>query len=167
MKHLTSKWARLMLAVVVLTSCIGCDQATKRLATERLRDAPAQSYLAGMLRLQYAQNPGGFLSIGDGLSHQVRFALFTLANVAFLAAIACFIARRWNMRLTLFVGSLLLLGGGVGNLIDRVLHQGLVTDFLVLGSWPLQTGIVNFADIALTVGAITSALLFRGASADI
>jgi signal peptidase II len=142
MKSRASKSARLLLAAIVLTSFIGCDQATKRLATERLRDAPAQSYLAGMLRLQYTHNPGGFLSVGEGLSQQARFVLFTLGNVAFLAVIACFVARRWNMRLTLFVGALLLLAGGVGNLIDRVLHQGL--GGRLSGGWQLASANGNY-----------------------
>ena len=165
MKNLTSKSARLLLAIVVLTSCIGCDQAAKRFATAQLRGAPPQSYLSGLVRLQFAQNPGGFLSVGEELSHQMRFALFTLGNLAFLAAIAGFLARRWNMRLTLFVGTLLLLAGGAGNLIDRLLHQGRVVDFLILGAWPIQTGIINLADVALTAGAITCALIYCRASA--
>ena len=166
MVHFASKSARLVLAVVVLGSCIGCDQATKRLATERLRDVPAKSYLAGIVRLEYAQNPGGFLSLGGRLSPNVRFALFTIGNGAFLAAIAWYLARRWNMRLVLFLGLLLLLAGGVGNLVDRVAHQGRVIDFLVLGIWPAQTGIINVADVCLTVGVLTCALVYRRTNDD-
>ena len=53
-----------------------------------------QSYLAGIVRLQFAQNPGGFLSVGEKLSQPTHFALFTLGNLAFLAAISGFLARR-------------------------------------------------------------------------
>jgi signal peptidase II len=165
MENRASKSARLLLAGFILASCIGCDQATKRLATEQLRGAPTQSYLAGIARLQFAQNPGGFLSVGEQLSQPMRFALFTLGNLAFLAAIAGFLARRWNMRLALYVGLLLLLAGGTGNLIDRLFHQGRVVDFLILGTWPIQTGIINFADIALTAGAMTCTLIYCRAAA--
>ena len=165
MDRFASKSARLMLATLVLTSCIGCDQVAKRFATDRLRDLPAQSYFAGMVRFEYAQNPGGFLSVGDGLSPKARFVLFTLGNSTFLVAIACLVVRCWKMRLSLYVSLLLLLAGGVGNLLDRVMHQGMVTDFLVLGIWPLQTGIINFADIALTAGGLISALFYRRANA--
>lgn len=154
MNYFASKSGRLVLAVVLLTSCVGCDQATKQLATERLRDAPMQTYLGGVVRFVYAQNPGGFLSAGEGLSVKARFAVFTLTNLVFLAVILCLLIRRWNMRMALFAGLLMLLAGGIGNLLDRVLHRGLVTDFLVLGIWPVQTGIINFADVALTFGAI-------------
>jgi signal peptidase II len=152
--------ARILLAVALLASCIGCDQATKQLATEQLRDLPAQSYLAGTVRLVYAQNPGGFLSLGDSLSPNARFIVFTLANFGLLAAVAYVLIRYWDMRLAMFIGLLVILAGGIGNLIDRIVHHGLVTDFLVLGIWPVQTGIINFADVALTLGGLACAVVY-------
>lgn len=127
---------------------------------------PGKSYLAGMVRLEYAQNPGGFLSIGDKLSPRIRVALFTIIDFVFLGIVACLITRWWNMRLMLFFGLLLLLAGGLGNLVDRVTHHGIVTDFLVLGIWPIQTGIINVADMALTAGAIICASLYWRTNTD-
>jgi signal peptidase II len=49
-------------------------------------------------------------------------------------------------------------GGGIGNLIDRALHQGAVVDFMNVGLGNLRTGIFNVADVALTGGAIALAL---------
>ncbi|WP_419661036.1 signal peptidase II (lipoprotein signal peptidase) domain protein [Desulfosarcina variabilis str. Montpellier] len=48
-------------------------------------------------------------------------------------------------------------GTGIGNLIDRILHNGFVMDFLNVGIGPLRTGIFNVADVAIMGGA---ALLF-------
>ncbi len=112
------------------------------------------------MRFIYAQNPGGFLSAGERLPATARFAVFILVNIIFLAVVVFVLIRRWNMRMLLFAGLLMLLAGGLGNLIDRVLHRGLVTDFLVLGIWPLQTGIINFADVVLTFGALICALCY-------
>ena len=57
----------------------------------------------------------------------------------------------------------LILAGGIGNLIDRVSHQGLVTDFINLGIGPIRTGVFNVADIAVTTGGLVAiALSFRG-----
>ena len=67
MPRAPSRSFRFLLAVVVLYSCIGCNQATKRIATESLRHAPRQSYLADTVRLEYALNPGGFLGLGSNL----------------------------------------------------------------------------------------------------
>ena len=46
-----------------------------------------------------------------------------------------------------------MIGGGVGNWIDRVLHAGVVTDFVRIGLGPLRTGIFNVADVAVMAGA--------------
>ena len=140
MNDFSSKSARLLLALGILVSCVGYDQATKRLATQTLRGAPQRSYLANSVRLEYVLNPGGFLSIGGSLSPNVRFWLFTLANATLLFVVACHLIRNWNMRLALFVALVVFVAGGIGNLIDRVLHGGLVTDFVILGIGPLQDG---------------------------
>jgi signal peptidase II len=48
----------------------------------------------------------------------------------------------------------LLLSGGVGNLIDRLMYDGYVIDFINIGIGPLRTGIFNVADIAVTAGVL-------------
>jgi signal peptidase II len=59
----------------------------------------------------------------------------------------------------------LLLAGGIGNLIDRLFHGGLVIDFLNVGIGPLRTGIFNVADVAIMAG-FGILILYRGPSAD-
>ena len=54
-----------------------------------------------------------------------------------------------------------ILAGGIGNLIDRILNNGLVTDFINVGIGPLRTGIFNVADIAFTCGAIAAVFLMQ------
>ncbi|MGZ3723594.1 MAG: signal peptidase II, partial [Bdellovibrionales bacterium] len=51
------------------------------------------------------------------------------------------------------MGLTLVLGGGTGNLIDRMTY-GHVTDFLILGYGPLHTGIFNLADVTICLGTI-------------
>jgi signal peptidase II len=53
------------------------------------------------------------------------------------------------------------LGGGIGNLIDRVVHNGLVTDFINVGMGPLRTGIFNVADVAVMGSGIALMFLVR------
>lgn len=53
------------------------------------------------------------------------------------------------------VGAALVCGGGLSNLIDRLLQDGNVTDFLNIGVGPVRTGIFNGADVALMVGVAT------------
>jgi signal peptidase II len=152
---------RILIGFVVLSSCIGCDQATKTLATESLQHVPAQSYFAGMICLEYSLNPGGFLSLGSSLPAQVRLWVFIGLNSCFmLVAFYVLIARR-NMPLALFVSILYLLAGSIGNLIDRISNHGLVIDFINIGIGPLRTGIFNIADVAVTFGGIATIYLMH------
>jgi signal peptidase II len=48
----------------------------------------------------------------------------------------------------------LVLGGGLSNLLDRITYGGYVVDFIKLGIGPLQTGIFNAADVAITIGVL-------------
>jgi hypothetical protein len=80
-------------------------------------------------------------------------------GAVFLVSITYTLIAKWNMRLVNFVA--LVLAGGIGNLIDRVLHDGLVTDFLNLGIGSIRTGIFNVADMALTTGALVLVLACR------
>ena len=58
-------------------------------------------------------------------------------------------ARDWPVRRLVAAG--LIVGGGVGNLIDRI-ARGPVTDFLLLRLGPLHTGIFNLADACILAG---------------
>ena len=65
------------------------------------------------------------------------------------------------MPFTLFTAMLFMLVGGIGNLIDCVTNNGLVTDFLNIGIGPVRTGIFNVTDMAVTCGAIAAVFLAR------
>ena len=149
---------RWSLVLLVLATAVGCDQATKRLARQSLADAPPISLLAGALRFEYAENAGGFLSLGADLPVRLRFFLFVPLVGAILAG-SLALAPRSTSALQLW-GLSLLAGGGAGNLIDRIAHDGRVVDFINLGLGPLRTGVFNLADVAVTTGVVL--LAFAG-----
>ena len=151
---------RIVLMLLVLVSCVGCDQATKHIVRLRLPESVTYSYLGDALRLQHMQNHGAFLSLGAALSDATRFAVFTLAVAAALAALVVYLVRKRDIAASDVVAFSLIAGGGIGNLIDRILYAGGVTDFLNLGIGPVRTGIFNVADIAIMLGA--AMLLVRG-----
>lgn len=166
MRGTPSKPFRLLLAVGILSSCIGCDQVTKKIATESLQDRPAQTFLRDTIRLEYALNPGGFLSLGSNLPAQIRYWLFISVDLVFMLLIAGFLLVRWKARLTVFTSLVCLLAGGIGNLIDRATQNGLVTDFMNVGIGPVRSGIFNVADVALVFGAITLVMCLRSGDGD-
>jgi signal peptidase II len=142
----------LVLPTLVLFSCIGCDQWTKSLATEHLRQAPPKSFFGDTLRIQYAENPGAFLGAGSRLPASTRFAILVVVNAVFLALIASLVFFRRPAGRSQHLAVVLLLAGGIGNLIDRLFHGGLVIDFLNVGIGPVRTGIFNVADMAIMAG---------------
>ena len=104
---------------------------------------------AGFFRLTHVHNTGAAF----GLFQDQTFALIiaALVSIAVLLLYAFFIYHRFPfLEDRLGKAALgLVLGGTVGNLIDRV-HFGYVTDFIAVGIWP----VFNIADSAITVGII-------------
>ncbi len=71
-----------------------------------------------------------------------------------LIGLSTFLILKRDVSFALFASIAFIFAGGVGNLIDRVWHDGLVIDFINLGIGPLRTGIFNVADLAVTCGVI-------------
>ena len=137
---------------LLLAATAGCDRVTKQLAMTALAGGPAQSYLGDTIRLDYHENPGGFLSVGSGWTPRTRIVVFQLANGAFLTG-ALFMVFRYKWSRLAAVGLMLFVAGGLSNLVDRV-AIGTVIDFLNIGIGPWRTGIFNVADVAVMAGAV-------------
>jgi signal peptidase II len=121
------------------------DQLTKHLALRELSDGPTD--LVGSLRLNLTFNDGAAFSLGAG-----RTAWITL-----VAAVVAVLIIRLGLRADRAlwaVGLGVVLGGAVGNLVDRFLRAGdgfgggHVVDFIDLQWWP----VFNVADMSLWVG---------------
>jgi signal peptidase II len=143
---------RLALAVIIVIT-IAVDQGTKVLARRTLVNAFPRHY-AGVLTLLYTENPGAFLSLGSSLPANVRHLIFDgLVSVGLLAAgFVLFTGRMQPARDEIAIA--LIIGGGTGNLIDRLRFGGRATDFIYLAAGPIHTGVFNIADMAITGGVI-------------
>jgi signal peptidase II len=138
--------------VLVVFCCIGCDQATKEIAKETLQGAGSRSWCYDTVRLHYVKNAGAFLSLGATLSIRLRFWIFIVIPGLVLGGLLIFglLTPTFNRKELLALS--LLAGGGISNLIDRVLQDGYVTDFLNLGVGSVRTGIFNVADVLILCG---------------
>ena len=144
---------RLLILFFVLISCVGCDQATKFVARQTLATAPVQEYAGGLFRLVYAENPGAFLSLGATLPATTRFWIFVVIAALLLIGVGIFALRSLQQTpLPVIVAIALVIGGGLGNLIDRIVHDGRVVDFMQVGFPWLRTGVFNVADMAIMTG---------------
>jgi signal peptidase II len=145
-----------VLLCLLLVATAGCDRVTKHYAMTALAGEPTQSYLGDTVRLDYHENPGGFLSAGATWDRPTRTAVFQIANGAFLFGVLM-LAYRYKWSRLAAVGLMLFVAGGLSNLIDRV-AIGTVIDFLNVGIGPWRTGIFNVADVAIMAGAALLAL---------
>ena len=143
---------RVLFLGLLLLLCIGCDQGTKRLATETLRSEPPQTHLFGTVRLGYVENPGAFLSLGAAIPEPYRSTVFKVGVGLFLLALAAWTLVRGDLKRLELAAYALFLGGGLSNWFDRLVNDGRVVDFMVLRLGPLRTGVFNVADVAIMVG---------------
>lgn len=126
------------------------DQLTKFLARAHLTQGKALTVIPGVLDLRLAYNTGAAFGILPDWA-----PVFILVGLVAIFAIVR-LRRVRGASFSLSIGLALLLGGAVGNLIDRLAFHGRgVTDFIELSvkmggyQWPT----FNFADIAIVAGA--------------
>jgi signal peptidase II len=131
----------------IVVAVVVVDQVTKAWAVDRLPGSPVAIF-GHDVELRLRRNSGGAFSLFQG---------FTPLLAVLAIGIAWFVVRavrRTEDRLVL-VALALVLGGAIGNLIDRLARspgflRGEVVDFVRLGSWPT----FNVADAAITVGVV-------------
>ena len=148
-----AKWKRAWILIAIV-SFIGCDQVTKNIARDALAASEPISLANDTFRFTYAENTGVFLGLGKGLPPALRFGLFTVIVGVVLLLILVDTLRRGNDDHGRVAAVTLILAGGFGNLIDRILNGGVVIDFMNMGIGSLRTGIFNVADVLITTGAI-------------
>jgi len=136
------------LAVLVIV----LDQLTKRMAEDRLRGQRSVPMVDDILRLTYVENRGAAFGL---LQDQTAF--FVLVGIIVIGVIAMSYRYLPRSGFLLHLALGLMLGGAIGNLIDRV-RQGYVVDFVDFGYranwWP----VFNVADSAIVVGVALMAL---------
>lgn len=134
---------------------ISCDQATKKLAKSHLMDQEPASYFHDTFRLEYVENTGAALSLGANLPQHYNFVLLSIIPLLVLLALFVYVLiniKKFNtIRILAFS---LVFAVGIGNIIDRILHDRHVTDFMNLGIQNFRTGIFNVADVCITAGVI-------------
>lgn len=143
---------RLFCLISLLVCTVGCDQTVKHMARVVLSRDSSRSLTGGFIELKLAENPGSFLSLGALLPAQVRFSVFTFGVGVGLVALAVYLTSRTRIGPFRFIGLSLVMAGGIGNLLDRILRHGLVTDFAVIHVGPIHTGIFNVADVLIVAG---------------
>ena len=142
----------LALVAALLVGGVGCDQVSKEVVRSQLALGENHTFLGDTFRITHVENPGAFLGIGANLPEAVRTVVFQGAISILILGLLWVAAFRVGTRPWHVVGFTLLAASGIGNLIDRLLNDGRVTDFLNVGVGSLRTGIFNIADVVGVAG---------------
>lgn len=138
-------WVVCVLAVLV-------DQVTKAAVRASLVSGKPQEFIPGILDLSFVKNTGAAFSLGEGAGPVfIVFAAVVLAFGIWLV---------WShdgLPMPLVVSVACVCGGGVGNMIDRIIF-GYVTDFFATSF--IDFPVFNVADIFVTVGIAVSVILY-------
>ena len=138
----------------VATASVALDQWTKYWATTNLAFHEPVRVVGDLVRLTYTRNSG----IAFGMFAGQSFPFYIFSIVASLAVLWLWVrhpqlprVRQWSLAL--------ILGGAIGNLIDR-LRFGEVTDFILLAWRGHEFPVFNVADMCVTMGVVLFALVW-------
>jgi signal peptidase II len=152
---------RLLHAALAL-AIAAADQAAKAWAARALSGEPPLEVIPGLFRLVLVRNTGALFGMFQGLAEPLRVLLFVALPAAVIAALCWLAWRTPAAERGAHAAYALLLGGALGNLIDR-LRLGHVVDFLdfyvtgprgVAHHWPA----FNLADACICLGIALLAL---------
>jgi signal peptidase II len=150
-RHLRNRTVQLLVAVAAVT--LLADVVSKIVVVATLsRHAPV-TLIPSVLDLQLTRNGGAAFSLGTGAT-----VVFTLVALGVVAAIVRTASRLTSRGWAVVLG--LLLGGAIGNLVDRFARspgpgRGEVVDWIHLHHWP----VFNLADSAIVVGGLLAVVL--------
>lgn len=131
----------LVLAVILAV----IDQIIKYLVLEFLAPVGSVSVIDNIFSLVYVENRGAAFGM---LQNQVWFfAVITIILIGIFVYLL--VSKKFSGKL-FTISTALIIGGGIGNLIDRI-FRGFVVDYLSLSFFP---PVCNFADYCVTIGAV-------------
>lgn len=146
-----NKNIRLFLLLLMVALNIGCDQVSKIIVREKVDYNEQISIIKDHFILTKVENTGAFLSAGNDLPIAVRFILLSILPVIVLGYGLFYLLMKKDLPKIMQIGLCFLIGGGIGNVIDRLLY-GSVTDFLHMDFGLFRTGIFNLADVSIMIG---------------
>ena len=142
---------QILLTIIVLLCNLIPDRITKLIAINQLQGEENISFLYNTIILKYVENTGAFLSIGNDWPDSLKYIFLIIIPllVCLYGLYYCAFKIEDKKQLIIIVS---IIGGGLGNLIDRLFYNFHVVDFLNFGIGSLRTGILNVADMSVTFG---------------
>lgn len=148
---------RNIILIAIIAVNLFADQITKHFARLHLNFGEYIRVIGDLkiFQLTFIENDGAFLSLGSTLPQPLKtWVLVLFPALAIIAGILYLIlGKKVSFKQAVCVACII--GGGIGNVWDRAVHQGAVTDFLYfyVNNY-IKSGILNVADLSITFGAI-------------
>lgn len=136
-----------ILAVICGIFIIAADQLSKLYIISNYSLGESSEFINGLIDIVYIHNRGAAWGMLSGKT----WILIILTLVIMLACVI-FLIKIGTKNKLLFWSLIVVVSGGIGNIIDRVFRDGNVIDFLHFEFWP-QFPIFNVADCAIVIGA--------------
>jgi signal peptidase II len=136
-----------VIALLLSVLAVAIDRITKILAIQYIKPVGSKTVIGGLLYFNYQENQGAAFSLLNDYGFRWLFVAVTGVVCVFIV-FALF--RYENHEFFSYGACILILGGGVSNMIDRI-ATGRVVDFIQLSFFP---AIFNFGDCCVTVGTV-------------
>ena len=141
-----------LLLVTLAALTVALDQVTKAIVHSTLPLHDSIVVIPGFLDFTHTRNTGAAFGLLNAVDLPFKQAILTGVAVTALAAIGVYAARSASRERAALLGLTLVIGGAIGNLIDRVM-MGYVLDFIDVYWRGWHFWVFNVADAAITVGA--------------
>ena len=140
-----------ILALVLLN--VSCDQVSKNVVRQTIAKEERIHVIKDSFVLTKVENEGAAWSVGSDLSPLLKIIFLQIIPSLVLVFLLRHILIQTKYKKETVVGFAFIIGGGIGNLFDRIVHNS-VTDFLILDLGLIKTEIFNLADVSIMVGSI-------------
>lgn len=150
-----NSWLKVIILAVVSLVCVGLDQLTKFICVANLELGESYEFIPSVLHFTYIRNEGAAFGSLSG----ARW-VFMIASTLMIILISCYvISNRRTLNYPTVLTLSLIVGGGIGNMIDRIAY-GYVVDFIDVKFLPFWKWIFNVADSFVCVGAVLLVVIF-------
>lgn len=149
-----SRSLRMLFIFGLILMNIGCDQVSKSVARTHIDATERISVIGEYVVLMKTENKGAFLGFMSTMENPILRSIFLIIlPIAVLFFILRMIILTKDLDRYMIVGLCCIIGGGIGNLYDRILYQS-VTDFMHIDLGGIfKTGIFNMADVSVMLGS--------------
>jgi signal peptidase II len=138
---------------LIALAVVLADQVSKELVLRYFRLGQSLPIIPNFFDLTFVLNPGAAFSLLSTLPEEIRNPFFILISISAAVLILVYRSRYLRSHHLASASLALILGGAIGNLIDRV-RYGVVVDFLDAHIYQYHWPVFNVADSAISVGVM-------------